>query len=109
MWLLVVVGRTDPGRLAAGEQIARLILQIQRAVRKNAAAPDFEGLDFYSRHCADITGVVRTPTFDRFVSDLQKAEAQVLKQQRLSREEIEASEKTRKSKRTGGKDKKKAL
>ncbi len=90
MWLLGCVDRLDLLHLSAGEHLARRILQIQRAVRKNPTNPEFDSLDVYMRHAAAVTGTVFAPTFDKHVSEIHKNEAQVLKQHRWSKEEEDA-------------------
>ena len=62
----------------------------------------------WTGRCGFVTdsGVMLTPEFDRFVADRQKAEAQVLKQLRLSKEELEAATKRKKDRnKKGDKDK----
>ena len=87
LWLLSCHDRLDVAQLAAGEHIARRVLQIQRSVKKNPQNPEFDGLDAYMRHSQDASGTVFAPTFDRHIAEVQKNEAQVLKQFRLTREE----------------------
>ena len=38
----------------------------------NPRSPDFGGLDPYTEHMADSSGLMRTPAFDRHVASLQK-------------------------------------
>ena len=79
----------------AAEHTCRRIVQIQKAVAANPKSPCWEGLGPFMRHCQDSTGVVRAPTFERFVAESNKAEGTYLKQQRLAREEQEAEGKRR--------------
>ena len=69
--------------------------------KKNAKVPDFEALEGYMAHSAENTGAIRSTDFDKHISELQKTEAQTMKQLRLTREETEAQEKRK----NGGKDK----
>ena len=39
------------------------------------------------RHASDLSGIAYTPDFDKFLAELNKAEAMVLKQGRLAAEE----------------------
>ena len=79
--------RLDCYRLTSAEHVARRILQIQKAVRRNARSPNFENLSESMTHTADSSGTVSAPVFDRHVADRQHEEAQVIKQTRLAREE----------------------
>jgi hypothetical protein len=79
--------------LASAEQTARRILMIERAVKRSAKSPDFEGLDVLLSNQFDSTGGVLTRVFDKYISEIQKNDAVVLKQQRLYREETEADTK----------------
>jgi hypothetical protein len=78
---------------ASAEQTARRILMIERAVKRSAKSPDFEGLDVLLSNQFDSTGGVLTRVFDKYISEIQKNDAVVLKQQRLYREEAEADTK----------------
>ena len=106
LWLLAVVDRLDCYRLTSAEHLARRVLQIQKAVRRNPRSPDFENLTEYMRHAADATGTVSAPVFDRHVADRQRDEAQVMKQTRLAREENDADEKRKRAPKGGGKNEK---
>ena len=90
---LVTVDRFNAGRLATAEHVSRRALQLLRAVKRNPRAPSFEGLDAYMEHMDSATGAVRAPEFEKHVMEQQKAEAFVLKQQRLMRDEEEADRK----------------
>ena len=70
------------------------ILQIQRAIRRDPKAPQFTGLEVYTEHAADSTGVLRATRFEKFVADRNKDDANVAKQNRLAREEEEQRTKT---------------
>ena len=66
---------------------------IQRAVRRNSRSPDFEGLECFLANSLDPHGGLVALDFERYIAEVQKSEAQVLKQQRLAKEETEANEK----------------
>ena len=87
IWYLAVVDRLDIFLNTAAEHAARRILQIQKAVKKNPASPDFTGLEVYSQHLGDTGGAITTAAFDAHVATTQKAEAFFLKQTRIAREE----------------------
>jgi len=93
---LLCIDGVDARHLAAGEHVARRILQIQRAVKRNPKAPDFDTLGGYTKHLQDSTGRAHAPKFEQFITEGQKTEATFLKQDRLAREEAEAMEKRRK-------------
>ena len=101
-WLMLCVDRIDALNVSGVEFAARRLLMIQRAVRRNPRAPDFEGLECFTTNAIDSAGGVATLEFEKFMADIQKAEAQVLKQQRMARVETEAAEK-RKRDGKGGK------
>ena len=97
----------DVRNLGCAEQIARRILMIQRAVKKNPKAPSFVGLEFYMQSELDSTGGLVTHKFDEHVADLQKTEAIIMKQNRLWTEETIASTKEKREPRDNGKKGKK--
>ena len=101
LWTSVCVDGMDPGQVATIEHLCRRILQIEKAVRKSAKAPDFEGLEPYMRHLQDPGLGVDSRVFDAHVADVLKAESMWLKQTRLSQEERVATEKKRKGKKDG--------
>ena len=88
-WLLATVDRLDLFASAGAEHAARRLLQLQRAVRRNPRAPDYEGLQVYMAHSMEANGTVRSTQFDKFVSTVMEADAKILKQQRLAKEEAE--------------------
>ena len=96
IWTFSVVDRLDPNQSATVEHIARRVLQIQKAVKRNPKNPDFEGLGEYMKHSADASQTLGAPAFDRHVAEKQKVEGMILKQQRLQREEVEHDNKHRK-------------
>ena len=96
-YLLSAVDRLNLSRLHAAEHLSRRILQIQRAARKNPRNPSFEGLEVFGRHLPGVSQPLRTAEFDKFVTDAQKVDAFVMKQDRLMREETAALQKQSKS------------
>ena len=65
------------------------------AVRKNPKQPSSVGLDAYLSHAFDESGGIITSKFSRHIAEEQKAEAQILKQQRLWIEEQDAENKAK--------------
>ena len=61
---------------------------MQRAVRKNPKAPDFAGLEAYTRHMQATGGVAFAPVFDKPPPELQRAESFTMNNERLIREEV---------------------
>jgi hypothetical protein len=79
--------------LAGAEHLARRVIQIHRAVRRNARAPDFVGLGSYLLHMGEGEAAWPAPDFDRHVAGLMRDEAHVLKQHRVAREEQKSLDK----------------
>ena len=88
--LLIGVDRIDPHQSAAAEHLCRRILQVQKAVRRNPKAPDFEGLEAYMAHAADPSLALAASSFEAHIGDVLKAESAILKQSRLAKEEWSA-------------------
>ena len=72
--------------LVSAEAVARKLVQIETAVRRNPKQPDFEGLDLLTTQVVDETGGVTTAGLSTWVAQRQKEGAQTLKQGRLLRE-----------------------
>jgi hypothetical protein len=94
----------DISNIAAFEQIARRVVQLEIAADKDPHNPDFTGLGVVSDGAVDSRGSARAPKFKQWVSQKQQQQAQILKQQRLYKEEALAERKARKG-RGKGKDK----
>ena len=99
LWMLTTHDRLNVPCIAGAELVARRVLMIQRAIKRNARAPDFEGLESYLSNALDPQGGVVSPDFEKHVAELQRNEATILKQQRLAHEEAEAA--TAKKKKDG--------
>ena len=102
-FLLAVVDGIDVTQSAAAEHIARRVMQIHRAVKRCAKAPQFEGLEPYLSHMGDVASGSTASAFETFVAGELKTEGVYLKQVRLAADEREAQEKKKKGKK-GGKD-----
>ena len=90
--------QVDISNLASTELIVRRLRQIEAATKKNPRQPDFEGLDVLLDVTMDETGALLLPKFDKWVGELQGAEARTMKAGRLWREERAAADKRRKDK-----------
>ena len=95
LWLLVCIDGADIVNLSSAEHLARRIMMLERAVRRNPRAPDFEGLDAYMEHMVEGGRGLPLADFEKHISEVQKADAQIMKQARLAREESEADAKRR--------------
>jgi hypothetical protein len=98
LFLMISYDQYDLLNSASAEAISRRILQIQRAVKRNPKSPDFSGLECFVTHTLDHTAGLTTTDFDKYISEVQRAEAQVMKQQRLQREETDAHSKRKNQK-----------
>ena len=74
--------------MACIEQVVRRVIQLEMAVAKNPAAPDFVGLGVIGDGAVLSDGSSRVPKFRAWVADRQKERAQILKQNRLYTEEV---------------------
>ena len=83
----------DASNLSCLELLARRVLQIERAVKVNPKAPSFQGLGKMIEHAMDEGGGIATRDFTAHMATLAAQEAQILKQNRLLREELAAKNK----------------
>ena len=88
--------------LASAEQMCRRLLMIERAVKRNPRAPDFEGLEAFLANGYDSRGGVITREFDKYIAELQKTVAQIMKQNRMLREEQDSDNRRRQPKHPKG-------
>ena len=94
--LLATNDRLNLPSLSGCEHLSRHSLQLMRAAKKNPKSPDFEGLEPYVRHMGVAASTtVRTPKFDQHVSEAQRTEAFIMKQNRLVREETSSHAKAK--------------
>jgi hypothetical protein len=100
--MLLTVDRLDVGQTHTAEHIARRIVQIQKAVKRNPKNPDFGGLELLMAHMSEAAQGIETRKFDEYLSTEMKTEYQITKNQRQIREEADAAAKQRKGK--AGKD-----
>ncbi len=92
--MAICYDRLDATNVAALELAARRIVMIGRAVRVNPKAPSFIGLRKMIEHALDEGGGVATRDFTAHMAMLAVAEARILKQNRLLREELGSKKKT---------------
>ena len=79
--------QVDIANSACAESLVRYLLGIENAVRRNPRAPDFSLFDEIAGQGLDEIGGLQLPSYTKWISDLQRDKAQVLKQQRLWSEE----------------------
>ena len=93
LWLSTCHDLLNPFELSSLELVARRLLMIERAVKRNSRNPDFEGLDPYLGHTLDPSGGTQSSPFAEHIAQIQKTEAIVMKQNRLLAEEVTSSNK----------------
>ena len=71
-----------------------------RAIERNPKQPDFNRYEMLARHM-EVGSIARMPNVTKHVAEEQRQDAQVLKQQRLAREETEALTKNDNKKQKG--------
>lgn len=86
--------------LVGVEYLMRRLRMIQKAVARNPKNPDFDGLELHLSHSMDSRGGLCSGAFDKHLAEEQKVIANTMKQDRLWREEQDA---TAKKKKGGGK------
>ena len=94
--------QVNAGRLAGMEAMARYVLQIHQAVRRNPKNPDFKGTSVFTLSHLGSSGGVLTGDFARYVADEQKSHAFMLKQHRLYAEEEEKRRNAKNTENAGG-------
>ena len=93
----------DGSNCACLELMARRALMIERAVKVNPKAPNFQGLQKMIEHSLDEGGGIATREFTKYMAEQAEAEGKVLKQQRLLREELASNHKKDKDGKGDGK------
>ena len=68
---------------------------IQRAAKCSPKTPDFAELDSMLSHAFDGSCGIVPSTYDKWVAEEQKSQAQIMKQQRMYKEERDADDKRR--------------
>jgi hypothetical protein len=91
--LLVNYDQVDISNLAGAEYACRRLLMIERAVKGNPKSPCFAGLHKMIEQSLDESGGLMTVEFTEHIAKLSEAEAKVMKQRRLLKEEMETASK----------------
>ena len=100
----------DAPNLAAFEQIARRVMEIQSAVRRNPRHPQFDVMESTATAFVDEVGGARATTYNEWLTEQQRSEGKRLKAAREYREEQAADSRRRRNdddappSKTGGKD-----
>ena len=98
---MITVDQLDPTQLVAAEYLARWAVCIEMATQKNPKQPDWEGLDVLVNGRLKDTGAAEIPVFTAWLTTQQQAQAQIMKQGRLLREERAAEKKRQNPKKEG--------
>ena len=91
--LAVCVDHLDCTNLACMEHVVRRSVALELAVERNPRHPDYSGLDIVEGGVVTSKGAVRMATFREHVSGRQKERANIMKQERMFREEAETRDK----------------
>ena len=81
-------GIPDVVNLALVEQVCRRLRMIERAVKRNPRAPDFNGVETILANGYDVAGGVATLNFDKNIAETQMNDAVILKKLKMLREEL---------------------
>ena len=92
--MMLCIDQLDVTNLAAAEYLARRLVMIERVVRVNPRCPNFSGLNRLIEHSMDEGGGLATQEFTAHFAQVAEADARVLKQNRLLREERTTAEKS---------------
>lgn len=74
---------------AETDYYVRSLVQLEAAVRRNPKVPDFSGLEVMMEAHFDQSSVATTDRCNQWVMEQQRTQAQISKQGRLLREEVE--------------------
>jgi len=69
------------------EKLCRYLYQIETAVAKNPKVPDFEDIEVVAGTTITSAGTLVLPEYSKYVTEVQKDEAYLLKNRRLWQEE----------------------
>ena len=94
----VCLDQLDPTNVMSAELVVRWLVLIENAVARNPKQPDWEGLEHVVASKVSSTGAAEVPGFMSWLTNVQKDQAQVMKQGRLLREERAAEGKRQKEK-----------
>ena len=99
--LLTCLDRLDVSNCSGAEYAARRLVMLEKAVAVNPKSPSFHGLHRLIEHSLSEGGGVATRDFTAYMSQVAEADARVLKQNRLYREELATKTKTDKEEEPG--------
>ena len=88
VYSLCCIDKLEPLALATTEHLVRRCIQIQKAVKRNPAKPDFSGLESIMRHVSATSTYAYTPSFDKDLADVQRNEGLLMKNARVHRDEV---------------------
>ena len=103
--LAIEYDQRDVTNNASDENLVRRLIQLEAAVGRNPLHPDFGGLGLMLTSPVSESGAAQAPSFNHWVADRQKTQAQVMKQARVQREEKQAELRRRKNPKGDGKGK----
>ena len=86
--LLLGYDRIDGSNCAGAEYACRRLVMLERAAKVNPKCPTFVGLFKMIEHSLDEGGGLATREFTAFMAQVAEADARILKQNRLLREEM---------------------
>lgn len=87
--LAISVDQIDPTNLTCCESIVRRLIVLEIAVQRNPQSPDFNGLDLVSETPVTSQGQAVTSSMNLWITERLKERAQIQKQSRLYREEMQ--------------------
>ena len=85
--LACVIDQLDVSNLPCVEHLVRRIVQLEKAVMRNARFPDFSGLDVVMAEPTEWSGAAIVPAYTEYTSTRMKDQAQIWKNTRLYRDE----------------------
>ena len=74
--------------LACIEQVVRHLIQTEKSVQRNPAAPNYGGLGVLTGGAVSAKGAAVTSGFDAWIAEKQKEEGKQMQQERLYRDEM---------------------
>jgi uncharacterized membrane protein YgcG len=93
--MLVEVDQCDPANLMAVENRCRRQVQLDLAVERNPTHPDFTGLSEMMAAPTTDYGSIAVSNFRSWIGDRQRDRANVMKQARMEREELDTTRRRR--------------
>ena len=82
------IDQIDISNLSFAEDLMRRVIQIEVAVSRNPAQPDYSGLEELLESPVDATGKASASSVEHWLTDRLKSKAQIHKQTRLYKEEF---------------------